>query len=822
MIGIADFYLPVVRPPKKFLTDPLSYYSAIEGLGVNVIASSQAPGAPMEITVENPEVTHPDSDIPMSTVFAATTGFVSYLQGDVVLRVWGPDFDDLVKPEDGLRPNRIAYSLLDAASVQEAIENQIAKLPLPVLKESWTESGAGIPPDDSDALESALVQRFMAGTASIFVAAGTPLGRGSTAPGVNGDVAQLTLTPFFDPWGPTAAVSVPPEDLVDSALAVLRLPKFAGHPLIKAINAIINVHFQSRFLIWDNGIFDYVPFANGMVTLLAGAPLPAALADLIPTVPVATAPTDGAGQIDLTVPLPARAMISFRYATTNKTYGNRLFVKDIETDPHKARLNLDTNFNNTKDYKAKHEIFPDYQAFLEDIADQDTNEVFGEDRGNASWQDRKNLLEMAAIVVPDYAELNAIFTQRDRLRQISAFESFYKAEVIRPKAKTFNLLCEGDSWLNYPLAFNDIYGHLDQIFWSRLKPDIAYNRIPLQHLGDRSDHMFLSQSGKVRQWNFTEDFLAEYQIDLILCSAGGNDFAEPGISNSFKTEPYKSFLTDGSFNPFAAQGSLTASEMAAAKKLMQQSFAVLLRNHRWNFFLQNPSGTQLDETAMEAALTPLLAAVGTAFGPTPAMLQAMGVPPGSVSNAWAPMVLQPIGSKVIANFPDTYSPGSPAEALLHFVFDMGSITGLWEQRYAQVKTLWQVLLTKTQGLGIPVVSHTYGYPLFNENPASYLGWGNTNITGPWFNHRFREANITDRRIQKICLKAIVDNFVNVVFNPLKLQYPLFDYVDIRNLNSATDLWRDEMHLRATGYKKIAEKIYETVAANPNLSHFFET
>jgi len=104
--------------------------------------------------------------------------------------------------------------------------------------------------------------------------------------------------------------------------------------------------------------------------------------------------------------------------------------------------------------------------------------------------------------------------------------------------------------------------------------------------------------------------------------------------------------------------------MAVAKKLMLRSFAVLLRNHPWNIFIRNPTATQLDEAAMTAALDPLLAAVGSDFGPTPAMLQAMGCPARTRQpSKRGPDVLQPIGEKVIANFPDTFAPGSSEDGI---------------------------------------------------------------------------------------------------------------------------------------------------------------
>jgi hypothetical protein len=125
---------------------------------------------------------------------------------------------------------------------------------------------------------------------------------------------------------------------------------------------------------------------------------------------------------------------------------------------------------------------------------------------------------------------------------------------------------------------------------------------------------------------------------------------------------------------------------------------------------------------------------------------------------------------------------------------------------------WQVLLNFAKTLNIPVITHTYGYPFFNEEATSVLGWEWKKRTGPWFKPRFEEARIVDRRIRRICLKAILDNFRWYVLEELTQPGHGFDfeYVDVRDVNPAAGLWRDEMHLMPAGFKKIAEKIYQKI------------
>lgn len=853
------FYLPVILPPDRFFTLPTSYYKDLkDNKGVTVTASSPNPTAPLEITVGNADVEQERKNgekLAVANVYAATAGFITLQQSNVVLRLWPGHFKNLVKSPIGQRPNRIVYGSLDAPSIQAAVSKHIAALPKIVLQESWTQTNSGIPPEDEETLKAALLVRFMTGDASIYVDAGAPIGTGTR----NGDDATLTLQTFFDPADPLLpTIPIPAEDLIDNAQELGRLRLFGGHPLVKAISDLdVTVNFSSQFLIWNNTTFSYEPFIGKPVTLLVTPPLPLLPEDLIPKLPVGGPQlTNQAGGINITVNLPSRATIRFRYGTANLTYGNRTFDTDIETDPHKARSYVDANSTNAHQYKAKFEVYPGYQAFIDDIAERGKWETVEKDRGNANEYDKskpEDLISASvaalAVLLPDKLEPRIAFDQHELQSQIASLEAFYKLDVIPSKTTTFNFLVEGDSWTNYALAFNDLYSHLDAIFQRKLKPGMSYNRVPLQHFGDGSLQMFVTGLSGKRQWDFTMDFLREYRIDLILCSAGGNDFAEPGISNSFDVEPYDQYFTDGYFDPYLAKTALTADQLAQAVSLMERSFAVMLNNHRWNFFVRNLTlANQKDEATLRAALDPLVNSIGTEYTPERiAELKAIVNQIGSGLNLQAitdPVIrfavdtavdltkdavweivfrtiIQDIGTKVIANFPDDPLSGGNADQLLKTVFDTRSTNdGYFDRRYAAVEANWRILLNAAKQLGIPVISHTYGYPLFKETPASLLGLGRAAITGPWFTHRFSEARLIDRRVQKCCLKAFLDQFERAVFSKFKTQYQ-FDYVDSRNFNSDVDLWRDELHLHSTGYKKIAEAVFAKAQQWSGVAQFFE-
>jgi hypothetical protein len=829
------FFLPVIYPAKLGAV-PQLYYDDLANHGVAVTVVPTSPTGPFQITVDGIGYTETRTrkrrkkettvTIRGEDVYALTAGFASYEQQKLVLRLWAGDVDNLVKSA-GVRPNRIVYGSLDLDSIKSSFTTCIGELPKAVLQESWTQEKGGKAPEDDATLQQALLDRFIAGDARIYVEAGAVLGTGNQM----GDSMTLTVECFFDPDDPAhpqaPTVPVPTEDVIDNALEPGRIIRYAGHPLVKAAGEVaINVHFLSQFEIYNNATYDYEPFALREVTLLATPPVPLLPDDLVPKIPVVSVVTDSLGRVDFVAPLPSRASIRFRYDTTSPaagtpfTVGKRTFDADIETDHHKARAYVNPALANEHTYRAKYQVYPLYQAFIDDIVAQGSQEVIEQDRGSTNEFDQSKptellslatLVEVLEVMLPDRLEPRIAFSQHDLQAQIAGCEAFYRQDLIPSSGDTFNLLVEGDSWTNYPLAYNDLYSHLDEIFQRKLKAGKSYNRIPLQHFGDRADQMFVTVPGVKRQFDFTRDFLDEYPVDLIFCSAGGNDFAEPGISADFDVEPFKSYIVNGYFDPYAAEPHLTATEIAQAKALMSISFAALLKNHPWNLYLSGaPASQQKDEPTMRAELDGLVAALiaqaGADFGPTPEQAALLD----------HKEVLQEIGDKVIARFPDDPPPGSPAAQLLDAVFDTVATTA----RYAAIEQRWLILLGEAAARGIPVISHAYGYPLFSELQTSYLGLGKEHITGPWFTHRFAQANVTDRRVQKMCLKAFLDHITLKVFEQFKADYD-FDFVDTRNENSLVERWRDELHLRSTGYKKNAEKVFAKVCERPALADYFD-
>lgn len=815
------FYLPVISPPLKDQSAPPSYYAGIKALGIEITADSPGSDGSLEITITNSNKLHPsdqfDQPVLFSTVFAPTSGFVKFYPmsaalptpdqnpmappqglattdiGSVAIRVWISSFVDFIKTPSAAAPraNRIILSWLQQSTVKTAFAAEVTKLKDKVLRKSWEDERGTEAIPGRAALEAAFMQRFMAGDAEIFVSAGAVLGSAVSTPSND---ALLKLQAFFKSPEPNPSLPVEMDEVIDSGLDGLRASTkalFEGHPLVEAANADIAIRFRSKFKIWDNSKFEYVDFANEVVRLMktgAGE--------------LARATTDADGLIDMTLPATAqlkkRDEIHFEYFTFNKTFGTREFTEDIAADSHRARRYLNSANENTREYKAKYEFYLKYKTFLDELSsNMGDKEKFDGDRGNT---DREGKF----------------------LQTIKDSEKLYRADKL-PETM-FTVLFEGDSWLHYP---PDLRGHtytyLDSMFRTGKKSGVTYNAFPLQHYGDRSDQTFSGDpypSKKDSQWKFTTDLLLEYKINLIVCSCGGNDFAEPGIDNHNDKKRFKDyFITEHDstdkrdyhyFNPFAAKGKL-GLEQQAVQRLIEKSFAALLKNHRWNFYLNGKTeaetmagqanGGQAAEDDLYVDLDQQLIALKKDFGESDPAKQASA--------------LETIGKKVTENFKlqhdsDLPNPnGDPYQQLLATVFD----SDRYRARFDGVKNHWITLLEAAKERNIRVVTHSYCYPLFNENPTSVGGWGWFALAGPWFAPRFQEARIIDRRIRRICMKAMIDNYVGYVLQPLKEDNRFkdtFDYVDVRDKNANAESWHDEMHLTAIGFEHVAKKLYDNI------------
>lgn len=825
MAALPKFYLPVILPPRKTPGKPLPYYSAISGLTA-IAADSGGSDGSLKIgitdTSEVPPAPQFDHPFALSSVFAPTSGFARFYPGSValptpgqnpmvpppgltttdigsiVIRVWISDYMDFSRARSATspRPNRIVLGWLQRSAVEIAFKAEIGKLPVKVLEKSWKNAGGTGPLPNLSVLQGAYLALFMAGDIEIFVSAGAPLGLAAlTSP----PLATLKLQTFFQPKDSSSPpIVVAADDIIDNAVSE---SSFEGHPLVQASNGPVTIKFKSKFTVWNDQTRSYQPLANKIVTLMTAPD----------SVTIDAMSTDSSGYFasDFTASLMKRDLIFFSYGTTGEKIGNHTFEKDIGTESHPARLYLNAAQENTHEYQASENIYAAYRTFIDELADNSDNEAFERDRGNGDTWDKST-----SFTPKNYAFTFA--SQKGFLARIQDSEIRYKDEAIVPETR-LTLLIEGDSWFSYPpdgrgvfvQYSGDIYGQLDGLLSTYLEnkkaPVATYIRFPLQHHGDRTDQMFGGDDlDTTRQWYFTRQFLREYKIDCVICSAGGNDLAEPGISHwllkdsenkpRIVQELVKCFTNDtfdrtgngGYFDP-TMMNILSADDRQQATLMMEKSFAILLNDHPWNKFARGQ------------------------HSPAPAVswaqLQgwnALGAQSQSPSD---------IAKKVILNIPEFKKFPDPngdlSQKLLAIVYDADR----YKARFQQVTDNWRKLLTAVRETqpGTPVFTHTYCYPLFSEAPTSVLSsW----ITGPWFAPRFKQAGITDYRIRFICMKAFLDNYVWCVLEVLKNDvefHDMFDYVDVRAENSSAERWADEMHLHSDGYEVIATRLYNKIA-----------
>ena len=111
--------------------------------------------------------------------------------------------------------------------------------------------------------------------------------------------------------------------------------------------------------------------------------------------------------------------------------------------------------------------------------------------------------------------------------------------------------------------------------------------------------------------------------------------------------------------------------------------------------------------------------------------------------------------------------------------------------------------------GVPVIGHTYDYPVLLGTPArttlSNLGaiaLAKRHV-GPWIQPHV--AHVLDGPGQVAFARLLIDGFEARVLQPLASSFATFSYVDLRGTLQPTD-WFDEMHPTGDGFRLLAAKI----------------
>jgi hypothetical protein len=112
--------------------------------------------------------------------------------------------------------------------------------------------------------------------------------------------------------------------------------------------------------------------------------------------------------------------------------------------------------------------------------------------------------------------------------------------------------------------------------------------------------------------------------------------------------------------------------------------------------------------------------------------------------------------------------------------------------------------------GVPVLAHTYDYPVRLGTPArtTLANLGAIALAkrrvGPWIQPHV--AHVLDAPGQVAFARALIDGFEARVLRPLAQEFAgTFDYVDLRGTLAHAD-WFDEMHPTGDGFRKLAAKV----------------
>jgi hypothetical protein len=154
-------------------------------------------------------------------------------------------------------------------------------------------------------------------------------------------------------------------------------------------------------------------------------------------------------------------------------------------------------------------------------------------------------------------------------------------------------------------------------------------------------------------------------------------------------------------------------------------------------------------------------------------------------------------------------PGSPAEAFFRAASYGGAISEVKQHMADIVKN---VLKLKPE---LPIITHTYAYPIPRNAPA--LGHPGLKLIqmGPWIYRAAKEVGIHDTAdMQKVAIK-LIDDFHDLVLAPLAAQFP--GNLHVLNLRPLfpldPSLWNDEIHLSSDSFKVVAGKFAEAIQAH---------
>jgi len=112
----------------------------------------------------------------------------------------------------------------------------------------------------------------------------------------------------------------------------------------------------------------------------------------------------------------------------------------------------------------------------------------------------------------------------------------------------------------------------------------------------------------------------------------------------------------------------------------------------------------------------------------------------------------------------------------------------------------------------------YDYAKVTGKGYSFIG---IRLTGPWIQPAMGAKAITNSKDQNKIIKTLIDGF-NEMLKDLESKYPNFHFIDLRGYFPHINSWDNEIHLKASGYKKVAElydkRMCKILNYNPIIKH----
>jgi hypothetical protein len=101
-----------------------------------------------------------------------------------------------------------------------------------------------------------------------------------------------------------------------------------------------------------------------------------------------------------------------------------------------------------------------------------------------------------------------------------------------------------------------------------------------------------------------------------------------------------------------------------------------------------------------------------------------------------------------------------------------------------------------------ILVHGYDYPFPRDKGAEFF-WGSISVAGPWmYPVMAQQKGITDLDTRYKIAKELVDRF-NVMLRTLASEHDRFHYVNLRGMLPSVRQWRDEIHPRSAGSRRMA-------------------